>query len=106
LISTPTLTLNGFLLVLRTRRSLMLENLALRHQLAVLQRSSPRPRLRTFDRVFWVLLGRMSTLTFKVLFVFVGTRGWLRKILPGCIGHAEVSQCVRLAVLGLPPLWV
>ena len=34
-----TLSLNGFLLVLRTRRSLMLENLALRHQLAVLSRS-------------------------------------------------------------------
>ena len=54
-----TLALNGFLLVLRTRRSLMLENLALRHQLAVLQRSSPRPRLRTFDRLFWVLLCRL-----------------------------------------------
>jgi len=56
-----TLTLNGFLLVLRTRRSLMLENLALRHQLAVLRRSSPRPRLRTSDRLFWVLLCRMWT---------------------------------------------
>src|SRR5262249_27238177 len=54
-----TLTLNGFLLALRTRRSLMLENLALRHQLAVLQRSSPRPRLRACDRLFWVLLCRL-----------------------------------------------
>jgi putative transposase len=54
-----TLTLNGFLLVLRTRRSLVLENLALRHQLAVLQRSSPRPRLQTADRLFWVLLRRL-----------------------------------------------
>src|SRR5436309_2371539 len=50
---------NGFLLVLRTRRSLMLENLALRHQLAVLQRASPRPRLRISDRLLWVLLCRM-----------------------------------------------
>src|SRR6266852_5605940 len=50
------LALNGFLLVLRTRRSLMLENLALRHQLAVLQRASPRPRLRISDRLLWVLL--------------------------------------------------
>jgi len=54
-----TLMLNGFLLALRTRRSLMLENLALRHQLAVLRRSSPRPRLRTSDRLFWVLLCRL-----------------------------------------------
>jgi hypothetical protein len=31
----------------------------LRHQLAVLQRSSPRPRVRTSDRLFWVLLCRL-----------------------------------------------
>ena len=37
----------------------MLENLALRHQLAVLQRTAPRPRLRTADRLFWVLLSRL-----------------------------------------------
>ena len=37
----------------------MLENLALRHQLAVLQRSAPRPRLRPSDRVLWVLLSRL-----------------------------------------------
>jgi len=37
----------------------VLENLALRHQLAVLQRSAPRPRLRPSDRVLWVLLSRL-----------------------------------------------
>jgi hypothetical protein len=36
----------------------MLENLALRHQLAVLQRSAPKPNLRNSDRVLWVLLQR------------------------------------------------
>ena len=30
-----------------------LENLALRHQLGVLQRTAPRPRLRASDRVFF-----------------------------------------------------
>jgi putative transposase len=40
-------------------RSLVLENLALRHQLAVLQRTAPRPRLRTADRLLWVLLSRL-----------------------------------------------
>ena len=54
-----TLMLDGLLLVLKTRRSLMLENLALRHQLAVLQRAAPRPRLGTSDRLFWVLLSRL-----------------------------------------------
>ena len=44
---------------LRTQRALVLENLALRHQLAVLQRTAPRPRLRPSDRVFWVLLARL-----------------------------------------------
>jgi putative transposase len=49
----------GLLFALRTRRALVLENLALRHQLAVLQRAAPRSRLRTSDRLFWVLLFRL-----------------------------------------------
>jgi HTH-like domain len=36
-----------------------LENVALRHQLAILQRSVPRPRLRRRDRIFWVCLSRL-----------------------------------------------
>ena len=54
-----TLILIGLLRGVRTQRSLVLENLALRHQLAVLQRTAPRPRLRTADRLFWVLLSRL-----------------------------------------------
>jgi hypothetical protein len=38
---------------------LVLENLALRRQLAVLQRSVKRPRLGRRDRAFWVLLSRI-----------------------------------------------
>jgi putative transposase len=53
------LILTGLLRVLRTRRALVLENLALRHQLVVLQRTVPRPRLRPSDRLFWVLLARL-----------------------------------------------
>jgi hypothetical protein len=53
------LILTGLLRGLRTRRALVLENLALRHQLAVLQRTAARPRLRTSDRLFWVLLSRL-----------------------------------------------
>ena len=45
--------------MLRTRRALVLENLALRHQLAVLQRAAPRPRLRRSDRLVWVLLSQL-----------------------------------------------
>ena len=53
-----TFILTGLLRGVRTQRALVFENLALRHQLAVLQRTLPRPRLRTSDRLFWVLLSR------------------------------------------------
>ena len=46
---------------LRSRRELALENLALRQQLAVLKRSSKRPKLAKMDRAFWVALSRLST---------------------------------------------
>ena len=37
---------------------LALENIALRHQLEVLQRNAKRPRLRPSDRALWALLSR------------------------------------------------
>jgi transposase InsO family protein len=40
------------------RATLAVENLALRQQLAVLQRSVRRPRLRRRDRLFWICLAR------------------------------------------------
>src|SRR5216683_1330607 len=42
----------------RSRRRLLLENLALRQQLAVLKRRQPRPTLLPFDKLFWVLACR------------------------------------------------
>ena len=48
--------LRAFLL---PRATLLAENLALRHQLGVLQRSVRRPRLRQRDRIFWVWLSRL-----------------------------------------------
>ncbi len=53
----------------KTRRSLALENLALRQQLAVLQRSVKRPRLSNVDRGFWVLLRRFWTDWARVLII-------------------------------------
>ena len=42
-------------------RQLALENLALRHQLAVYRRTKHRPKLRTIDSLFWVGLDRVWT---------------------------------------------
>ena len=44
--------------LLRARRSLLFENLALRQQLAVLKRRHPRPRLDLLDKLFWVAIRR------------------------------------------------
>jgi putative transposase len=43
----------------RTRTALLLEAIALRHQIAVLERSrTRRPYFRRIDRLFWILLLR------------------------------------------------
>ncbi len=43
----------------RRRMSLQLEVVALRHQLAVYQRTSRRPRISPADRVLWSCLARV-----------------------------------------------
>jgi hypothetical protein len=54
------LLLGGASSVLKTRAALQLENVALRHQIGVLQRSAKkRPRLRAADRLLWVWLSRV-----------------------------------------------
>src|ERR1022692_1749602 len=42
----------------RSRGNLVLENLVLRQQLAVLKRRRPRPRLALVDKLFWVTVSR------------------------------------------------
>jgi len=44
---------------LRSRRELLLENLALRQQLAVLKAGRSQPRLAVADKLFWVMLRRL-----------------------------------------------
>src|SRR5260370_3521569 len=44
--------------LLRARRGLLLENLALRQQLAVLKRRHSRPRLDLLDKLFWIAIRR------------------------------------------------
>jgi len=46
--------------LIRSRIDLQLENLALRHQIGVLQRSlKKRPKLTSMDRLLWVSLSRI-----------------------------------------------
>ena len=45
--------------LLGSSAAVTLENVALRYQLAALQRSVARPRLRRRDRIFWISLSRL-----------------------------------------------
>jgi hypothetical protein len=45
--------------LVKCRRDLALENLALRQQVAVLKHAHPRPKLSGADRVFWALLSKV-----------------------------------------------
>ena len=45
----------------KSRAALQAENLALRHQLAILRRSVKRPKLTAADRLFWAWLSAVWT---------------------------------------------
>ena len=51
----------------RSRQALVLDNLALRHQLATLAHGGRRPRLVPADRLFWVALRALWTDWIKAL---------------------------------------
>ncbi len=53
------LAVNAILSIFKTRQKLTLDNLALRQQLAVLNRSAKRPQFTPTDRMFWVVLSRI-----------------------------------------------
>jgi len=44
--------------LLADRKRLMLENIALRHQVTLLKRSVKRPRIEDSDRILWIMLKR------------------------------------------------
>src|SRR5207302_6259916 len=54
-ISAIWLLVGAILRLFRARRRLLLENLALRQQLAALKKRHPRPKLGALDKLFWVL---------------------------------------------------
>ena len=60
---------NTLLSVFKTRQQLLTENLVLRQQLAVLNRSVKRPQLSCYDRLFWVLVSRFWAHWSKALII-------------------------------------
>lgn len=52
------LWIRALIRLFRNRGNLVLENLVLRQQLAVLKRRHPRPNLGLFDKLFWVVVRR------------------------------------------------
>lgn len=58
MIETIGVLVGAILRLFRGRHTLLLENLALRQQLAALKRRHPRPRVAVFDKLFWVAARR------------------------------------------------
>ena len=103
----------------RTRASLQIEILALRHQLAVLQRQKKRASLRVTDRLLWVVISRLwkqwhsALLMVKPETVIAWQRKgfrlyWCWKSRAGKSGRPGVSQEIRALILQMSsanPLW-
>ena len=79
------LLLRSIVLICGGSRAVALESLALRQQVAVLKRAVKRPRLRTRDRLFWILFARAwrdwrtSLLVVRPDTVVRWHRQWLRR---------------------------
>jgi hypothetical protein len=99
--------LTVFASAFKTSAQLRLENLALRHQLVVLRRSTPkRVKLTTADRIFWLWLRRIWD-DWRSLLVIVKPEAvvawhrkgfrlfWTWKIHHGKPGRPRVSEEVR-----------
>src|SRR4051812_29949542 len=101
------LFLAGASSVLKTRAALQLENVALRHQIGVFQRSQKkRPQLHAADRLLWVWLSRVwadwrsSLVIVRPETVVAWHRNafrlfWTWKIRRGTAGRPAVSRDVR-----------
>ena len=113
------LILRTFISALRSHRALALENLALRHQLDVLQRNTKRPRLTNQDRTLWVMLSRLwrdwrkpLTMVQPETVIRWHKRGfrlyWRWKSRPRWPGRQRVPKEIRDLIRGMSqvnPLW-
>src|SRR5215468_11974680 len=104
---------------LKSRATLQLENLALRHQLGVLRRSVKRPKLTSTDRLLWAWLCEVwsdwrSALVIVTPETVIGwhRRGfrlfWRWKVRRGQPGRPPVPKGVRALIRKMSrenPLW-
>jgi hypothetical protein len=111
--------LRAFTGLLRSRASLQIENLALRHQLGVYHRTCRRPRLHPADRIFWSWLSRLWPDWRNALFIVrpetvIAWRRrrfrehWTRLSRAGSRGRPPVSREVRDLIRRMStanPLW-
>jgi putative transposase len=75
------LAIRFLILVFSGHKQVALENIALRHQLAVFTREKKRPRLRDRDRLFWIALKKLYK-DWRAALAFVQPEtviGWQRK---------------------------
>ena len=108
-----------FLTTFKTRAALQVENLALRHQLAVLRRSVKRPKLTSADRLLWawwceVWIDWQSALLIVKPETVIGwhRKGfrlfWTGKVRRGQTGRPPVSKETRQLIRKMSrenPLW-
>ena len=106
-------------LICRGHRAVALENVALRHQLAALTRTTKRPQLRTRDRFFWILLAktwrewRTALIVVQPDTVLRWHRQWLRRrwthlskpIRPGRPSTAAAIRALVEQMGAANPLW-
>jgi putative transposase len=106
-------------LALRGHRELVLENLALRHQLMAMKRANSRPRLQARDRLFWITL-RPVWRNWRTALVLVRPetvvgwhrtwlrRRWTRRSTPRGNGRPPVAREIDALVREMAtanPLW-
>lgn len=87
-----------FLRLFRSRQAVLIENLALRQQLAVFKRRRRRPRLATMDKLFWVILRRFwSSWTEALIVVTPDTvvRCGAQRFYPRDVNNGKVGLSVR-----------
>src|SRR2546426_9044841 len=102
-----------------SHRQVALENLALRHQLAVYKKMVNRPKLLRSDRLFWVALSRVWAGWRKAIVIVSPNHGlrwqrrrfreyWARLSARPAAGHPRVSRQFRALVARMAqanPLW-